>query len=316
LETVIVELAATPPYDFDLTAAAATHFRGQYGAESFGDGVFQRLLDLSKCLCFVSVYSMGTVDIPQLKVELAASSLDEGIIAEACRQVSWLLGIEQNLTPFYNMALQEPRLAPLVRELWGLHIPRTVSVYEGIVSAIVGQQVNSHVARLLWNRLIQTFGLSVQIADVTYHTFPRPEALVVAGVEGLRSVGLSTRKAEYILDISGRVVSGELDLEGLRIHSDEDVIRRLTGLRGVGLWTAQWLLIHALGRMDGFPADDLALQRALGILLKDGSPLRSEEALAYSRRWSPFRSYVTTYLFAAIRSNRLDTLFPAGKSAT
>lgn len=316
METVIVKLTATPPYDFDLTAAAATHFSGQYGAENFQDGVLQRLLNLGEHLCLASVHSVGTVGMPQLELELKATSLDEAIVAEACHQVSWIVGTGQNLTPFYNMALEEPNLALLIQGLWGLHIPHTVSVYEALVSAIIGQQVNSHVARLLWNLLIQTFGPSMQVAGVTYNAFPRPQALVAGGLDGLRSIKLSTRKAEYILEITSRVASGELDLEDLRIHSDEDVIRTLTSLRGVGLWTAQWLLIHALGRPDGFPANDLALQRTLGILLNDGHPLHPEEASEYSRHWSPFRSYVTTYLFAAVRSGRLNTLFPVGKSAS
>lgn len=316
METVIVKLTATPPYDFDLTAAAATHFRGQYGAENFQDGVLQRLLNLGEHLCLASVRSVGTVDVPQLELELKATSLDETIVAEACHQVSWIVGTDQNLTPFYNMALEEPKLALLIQGLWGLHISHTVSVYEALISAIIGQQVNSHVAHLLWNLLIQTFGPSVQVAGVTYYAFPQPEALVAAGMDGLRSIKLSTRKAEYILEITSRVASEELDLEDLRIHSDEDVIRTLTSLRGIGLWTAQWLLIHALGRPDGFPANDLALQRTLGILLNDGHHLHPEEASEYSRHWSPFRSYVTTYLFAAVRSGRLNTLFPGGKSAS
>ena len=313
METVIVKLTATPPYDFDLTAAAATHFSGQYGAENFQDSVFQRLLNLGGHLCLASVRSVGTIDIPQLELELKAASLDEAIVTEACRQISWILGTDQNLTPFYNMALEEPKLASLIQELWGLHIPLTVSVYEALVSAIVGQQINSHVARMLWNLLIKTFGPSMQVAGVTYNAFPQPEALLAAGMDGLRSVKLSTRKAEYILGITSRVTSEELDLEDLRNHSDEDVIRTLISLRGIGSWTAQWLLIHALGRSDGFPSNDLALQRTLGILLNDGHPLRPEEASEHSRHWSPFRSYVTTYLFAAVRSGRLSTLFPVGQ---
>ena len=312
MEQVIVTLTATPPYDFELTAAAATSFRGHYGTEIFQDGIFRRLLDLGdNRLCLASAFSRGTVESPRLQVELTGAALDEDIVVEACRQVSWILGIDQDLAPFYGMALQEPTLATLVRGMKGLHVPHTTSVYEALILAILGQQVNSHVARLLCNLLIQTFGPSAQVAGVTYHAFPRPEALVAAGVDGLRSIKFSARKAQYILDIAGRVTSGELDLEGLHTRSDEDVTHTLTGIRGVGLWTAQWLLIHALGRTDGFPHNDLALQRTLGILLKGGTPLRPEEALECSRRWSPFRSYVTTYLFAAIRSGRLTLLSPA-----
>jgi DNA-3-methyladenine glycosylase II len=115
----------------------------------------------------------------------------------------------------------------------------------------------------------------------------------------------SYRKAEYITDLAAKVASGQLDLEGLMTKSDEEAGRTLVGIRGVGPWTVQWLLIRALGRTDGFPDDDLALLRTLGHLFGDGFPVTKAEALGASRRWAPFRSYVTTYLFAAARSGRL-----------
>ena len=109
------------------------------------------------------------------------------------------------------------------------------------------------------------------------------------------------------------VVSGELNLERLRALPDEEVIRALTCIRGVGPWTAQWLLIRGLSRSDAFPHGDLALRRTIVNLLKDDSFFRPEEALKHSRRWSPFRSYVTAYIFAAVRAG-LKSLIGAGLS--
>ena len=82
------------------------------------------------------------------------------------------------------------------------------------------------------------------------------------------------------------------------------MVERLTAIRGVGPWTAHWLLISALGETDGFPSGDLALQRTMGRLVTGGPPMPAAEALAYSERWSPHRSYVTTYLFASTRAGR------------
>jgi len=317
MKRTIVALTATPPYDFELTAASATSFRGHYATEIFEGGIYRRLLDLGdNHLCLASVHSSGTVDSPQLQMELTGSVLDENIVTEARRQVSWILGTDQDLAPFYRMAMQDPMLAVLTREMKGMHLTHAISVYEALILTILEQQVHARVAHLLCNLLIQTFGPSVEAAGVTYHAFPPPGVLLTAGMAGLRSIKFSARKAQYILDIAGRVASGELDLEDLRTCPDEDVIHMLTGIRGVGVWTAQWLLIHALGRPDGFPHNDLALQRTLGRLLKNGYSLNPEEALEYSQRWSPFRSYVTTYLFAAVRSGRLSVLFPAEELRT
>lgn len=315
MDRSIVTITPTPPYDFGLTANYATYFRGQYGAESFGQGVFRRLLDCRGQLCLVTVRSLGTVDVPLLEVEIKASGarLDGDVVSEVERQVAWILGADQDLVPFYRMATNDSELGPLAHGLRGLHVPHTASVYEALVLAILGQQISSHVARMVRTSLIQTYGPSAEVSGVKYYAFPRPEAIVRAGVEGLRAIKFSARKAEYIVDIAARVATGELDLEGLQHQPDEEVVRTLLSIRGVGLWTAHWLLIRALGRTDGFPHGDLAVQRLLGVMVDGGPPLSPKEALWYSRRWSPYRSYMTTYLFAAARSGRFARLSRVGQ---
>ncbi len=89
-------------------------------------------------------------------------------------------------------------------------------------------------------------------------------------------------------------------------RSAAEVVASLTALRGIGPWTAQWLMIRSLGHTDGFPEGDLALQRTLGFLVNGGRRMSPEEALSYSVRWSPQRSYAVTYLFAGVRSGQLS----------
>ena len=298
-------LKPTPPYDFSLTASSATHFRGRSAADSFEGGVFRRLLDLQGRLCLVSVRSLGTIDSPSLELEVKGAPPDNTIMAAARDKMAWILGIDQDLVPFYRLANEDPILTPMVQAMRGLHVTQSATVFEALILAILGQQISSHVASILRTLLVETYGKALKISGVTYHSFPRPDDLVVAGVDGLRSVKFSARKAQYILDISTAVASCKLDLEGLKAQPEEQVIKVLSGLRGVGLWTVQWLFIRTLGRTDGFPHSDLALCRTLGQLVNAGTPFSPEDALDYSHRWSPFRSYVTAYLFAAIRSGNV-----------
>ena len=142
-------------------------------------------------------------------------------------------------------------------------------------------------------------------------------------IDGLRQIKFSRRKSEYISDISKPVASGALDLECLRHQPAEDVVKLLTKIRGIGPWTAHWLLIRALGYSDGFPHGDLAMERMMGMLVNGStdssspsspmsSPMTSTEASAFTERWSPFRSYVTTYIFGAGRSGRFEELVKGG----
>ncbi|MCH8207072.1 MAG: DNA-3-methyladenine glycosylase 2, partial [Chloroflexi bacterium] len=229
-------LRPRPPYDFDLTAGYLTYFRGRYGADAFEDGTFRRLLDVGGSLALATVRSTGTVESPSLDVQLKGSNMDDSTVGEARRQIAWMLGAEQDLAPFYLMASDDGLLAPIVQRLQGLHIPRTASVFEGLVLAILGQQISAHVARMLRTLLIRTYGPGIDVDGETHHAFPYPGVLAETGVEGLRKIKFSAHKAEYVVNISSMVASGELDLERLRSLPAEEAVRQLTEVRGIGLW--------------------------------------------------------------------------------
>ena len=146
----------------------------------------------------------------------------------------------------------------------------------------------------------------MEIGGETRRTFPSPSALASAGADALRAVKFSARKAEYICDISAQAADGRLDLDAIGALPSADAVERLVALRGVGPWTAHWLLIRSYGHQDGFPAGDLAIQRNLGILYGDGSRMSESEARAASERWKPHRSLATTYLFAAARLGMIE----------
>ncbi len=96
-------------------------------------------------------------------------------------------------------------------------------------------------------------------------------------------------------------MEGGLAPEQLAELSDEQVAQRLTKLRGVGQWTAQWVLIRSLGRTDALPLGDLALRRAVSRLFFGGDEINDGQLEEFSRRWSPWRTFATVYLFTALR---------------
>ncbi len=303
------EIAPTPPYDFALTADCMTYFQSRHAADVFEDGVLRRVLTLSSGRpALASVRSIGSVDAPLLAADAAGDDLTPQDVAETQRLIRRMLNADIDIAPFYAMAAADEHLAPLARNLHGLRLTLTPTPYEALILAILGQQISNQVARMLRELLIQTYGERFTLAGETHCAFPPPRAIAEAGVEGLRAIKFSQRKAEYITDISRLAASGELALDDLRGLATDEVERRLTALRGVGPWTAHWMLMRALGHTDGFPYGDLALQRMMGALVGDGSPMPPADALAYSERWSPWRSYVTTYLFAANRAGRFGEL--------
>lgn len=293
-----------PPYDFYATAWHAAYGESRYAADMFEDGVFTRALTLDGCKVAVSIKSEGSIAAPAIEVSVFGHSLEENTARQAADIACRMVGAHIVLAPFYESIDTDPPVAELVNRFRGLSIPQAASPFEAIILSIIGQQISSHVARMLRDMLVDEVGGGLEVGGKLWPIFPSAEAIAAVGVDRLRELKFSARKAEYICDIAAAVASGDLDLDALRGLPDTDIVERLVGLRGVGPWTAHWMLIRAYDSPDGFPFGDLAVQRILGTLYGAGQRLSPKDTLALSERWKPYRSFVTTYLFADIRSAR------------
>jgi len=176
--------------------------------------------------------------------------------------------------------------------------------FEMLVGTISAQQVNLAFAFATRVRLVHRYGTPVEFDGLTVYAFPTPAALATAPVAALRAMQFSERKAEYIVGLARDLATGALDLGAMACASDDAVVTRLTAIRGLGRWSAEWFLARALGRPDVCPADDLGVRRAVETLCFKG---RERDAAAVRRRaraWRPHRSLATHYLLAAHAGQR------------
>ena len=304
--TLVTTVRPVPPYDFELTAGQPNYSRDQqFKTEEYDDGRYLRLLDLGDSVALAAVRSVGTVDQPELSVELTGDDLTGAEADQAAKQITWLLGCDQDVRPFYDAVARDPVLASVVNDFYGYHNTRSASVYEALVQAVMGQQIATNVARIIRSLLIENYGVRATVADREWYAFPRAESLATAEVDDLRQLKLSFRKAEYIQGIARAALDSGDDFAGMHDLEDGEVVKRMVAMRGVGQWTAQWVLVRALSRPDGFPIGDLALRRTVSALYFDGEEIDDAQLLAFSERWSPWRSHATSYLFAALRSGRI-----------
>ena len=298
--TVSLLLRPTPPFDFELTAGYHTYFQARSGADSMDGGVYRRLLDLDGKLVPASVQSTGSVDAPEITVGLRGDALTDMDATLAASQLEWMLGCEQDLAPFYRLAASDPPLAELAEKFRGLHLPRTATLFESLVLAVLGQQISASVARAMRLLVIERFGERAEHDGLTYFAFPRPDAIASSTPEELRTLKLTQRKAEYIHGIA--LAALRPDWAELTELPDDEFVSRLVQMRGIGRWTAQWALVRGLARPDALPLGDLALRRGVSRLLRDGEPVTDAEVERLAERWRPWRSYATAYLFGAMRS--------------
>ena len=299
-----------PPFDFEATAENQPYFRK--GQDDTTDS-YERLLDLGDKLALATVQFNGDVDAPELAVELRGAELS-GSEIEVCRgQIERLLGTKQDLQPFYSFAAADPVMENLVKTFYGMHQTLALSVFETIAQAILGQQLSASVARVIRALMVETYGPRLTVDGETHLAFPRPEAVAAATVAELRNLKLSQRKAEYLHGLALAELETPGGLDRVQELSDEEAVREVTALRGVGMWTAQWVLSRALGRPDAFPVGDLALKRIVVQLYFGGETITDGELGEFSQRWSPHRSLATSYLFAALRTGRGQDVTAAGR---
>lgn len=302
MDRLTASIKPVPPFNFELTAGYHTYFQSRYGTDTMEDGVYRRLLDLDDKLVLASVRSIGTLDAPELALELQGPELSPDDVESATDRVSWLLGVDQGLAPFYELGRADQAMAGLVEQFYGLHLPHTASVFEALVLAVLGQQISTSVARIIRTLLIETFGPSAEFDGETYYAFPRPASIWASSPAELHTMKLTQRKSEYVYGLAGSALDPEMGLERLEELTDREIVEKLVALRGVGMWTAQWALIRAVGRPDALPLGDLALRRVVSRLFMDGEDVNDAKVEEIAQRWSPYRTYATVYLFSALRT--------------
>jgi DNA-3-methyladenine glycosylase II len=199
-----------------------------------------------------------------------------------------LLGLELELDPFYAFAESNPVLARAVQGLRGYRPPLAPDPFEALVSSITAQQVSLHAAFAVRSRLIDRFGVPGEQAVA----FPTRDRIAHATEDELTALGFSRRKAEYVLGLA----RADLDFAELALLSDDEVKARVTSLRGLGEWSADWFLARHLARPEAWPAGDLGLRKAVRAFYPEVTDVR-----AAGVRFHPFQNLSAHYLLAALR---------------
>jgi DNA-3-methyladenine glycosylase II len=306
-----------PPLDAPLTLARY----GRWGADPaspYRDGALYRVMRVGDRLVPFRLTVAGPSARP--RATLAFAGPDVPAVRTALRrEAAHLLGEQWDLPAFYEAVAADPVLGPLVSPAgpwWGLRPTLVADPFEMLVGAISAQQVNLAFAFATRVRLVRQYGTPVQFDGVTVHAFPAPAVLADVPPAALRAMQFSQRKAEYIVGLAQELALGRLDPADLASAPDEAVVTRLTAVRGLGRWTAEWFLARSLGRPDVCPADDIGVRRAVEALCFKG---RERDAAAVRRRaraWRPHRSLATHYLLAAhAQPRRAASPAPAARGA-
>ena len=262
--------------------------------------VFRRVLRQGDRLLPYEVRSSGSVEDARLTVDVPGArgaAVGDAVTFEVRR----LFGLDFDLPGFYRMAKADPILGTLLEPLYGMRPTLAPTALEMLVGSITAQQVNLSFAYACRARLVRRYGRPMTLGRATVWAFPDAAALAAATVRQMRSLKYSRRKAEYIRDLARAVIAGALDLDALAAASNIDVIARLTALRGLGRWTADWFLARHCGRGDVCPAGDLAVRKAFDHHYGRGRALSEEAIRRRAGAWGAYQNLAVHYLLVGMR---------------
>jgi DNA-3-methyladenine glycosylase II len=187
----------------------------------------------------------------------------------------------------------DPKLGLVIKRVGacGLHGAAPRDPFEALTMSIASQQLSTKAAATIFGRFCDLFPPDRR---------PRPERVMTMTDEEIRGVGFSRPKVAFIKDLAAHVLDGRLDLASLKKHPDEEVMRQLVAVKGIGRWTAEIFLMFRLGRPDILPADDLGLMSAAHRIYGLRKRPTPEQLRRRAEMWRPYRSVAAWYLWASL----------------
>jgi DNA-3-methyladenine glycosylase II len=276
------------PFRLDLTVWALRR-RSMNAVDAWNGTTYCRVLSIHDQPMLLAVTQRERT----LEVTLTARYLPPEAKQRAASTLERLLGIRKDLSEFYEFSSGHTRLRELAVRFRGFKPPRFATVFEALVNGITCQQLSLTVGIIFLNRLAERCGLAFRPGS---YAFPRPEDLSLLDPADLRPLGYSRNKARALIEFAQSVATGQLDLEELVRFDNQQCIERLIALRGVGRWTAEYVLLRGLGRINVFPGDDVGARNNLERWLRIRNKLDYERTQKVLSKWRGYGGLVFLHL--------------------
>jgi DNA-3-methyladenine glycosylase II len=240
--------------------------------------------------------STGSVEEPELRyVLLSEQPLGEGVQRRALDRIALYLSLEDDLGPFYRLGREDPLFAPVVERLYGYHQVKFLSPFEAGCWAVLTQRNAMSEARKMRAVLVKRYGGSIEVEGATHWAFPEPAQLAIADPADLGAIADNERKGEYMQALARAF--DQVSDDFLLSAPYAEVEAWLRGIKGVGAWSAAFILLRGLGRPERVPMEKNTL-RAISRVYAGGKALSEEEAKEIAERYGAWRGYWAHYLRA------------------
>lgn len=290
------ELRPVAPFDFRHSLEFLRGFLLMRGDQAITNNALMRAVVVGGTTIVFRVEGRGAVDAPLLGVTLyAGQPIGPKVREAALDRVGFFLSIADDLAPFYAIGREDTRFAPVIARLYGYHQVKFLTPWENAAWAILSQRTPMAAARKSWSALIERYGRSLTVDGATYRVFPTAERLATVNPDDLLAILPNLRKAPY-LHAAARAFD-EVDEHWLRAAPYDEVNAWLRRIPGIGEWSATFILIRALGRMEQATTEDALLRAAVTVY---GAAAGTPDGLRdIARRYGVHQGYWAHYLRAA-----------------
>lgn len=236
-----------------------------------------------------------------VEITIHRDNISPDVLTAVITYIEHWLDIRKDLTPFYALLGKHKQLAYMRENFWGLRAIGIPDLFEALVWSITGQQINLKFAYTLKRRLTETYGTTLRFNDRPFYIFPEPHVLAQLEPEDLRKMQFSSGKADYIINTAKAFVNGAISKEQLLLLPDfESRQKALTQFKGIGIWTANYVLMKTIKDAGAIPTGDVGLLNALvghGIIQNRTETQKIEKLFKQFKGWE---SYLVIYLWRSL----------------
>lgn len=283
-------------YDFNLSLAFLRRSPREL-LHRCSDGEVVKLIKVNQELI---LFRISVTHVNYLTVAVLNADLTEAIRSELKKYIIEWFDLSTDLKPFYSLAKKDKLLNPLVKKYKGYRIVGHPDLFESLVWAVIGQQINLQFAYTIKSRFVENFGEQIMHDNLMHYLFPTPDAVADLNDAHLLPLQFSRQKSLYTLKIAEAFVANEISKQKLASLSFEDAKEALMKIKGIGNWTANYALMKTFRYSDAFPAEDAGVHNALKNLRGMDRKPTLDEVKKIFKKYKGWEAYATLYLWKSL----------------
>jgi len=288
-------LIPTPPFNFDKSLNFLGVFMPTKQEQTISSHTLTKAISIDGQTIVFQLISIGTTENPQLEYTLfSAQPITEETQNAVVERMTFFLSLEDDLQPFYRIGQEDVDFSPIIELLYGYHQVKFLTPFENACWAVLTQRNPMKIAQKTKQVLIEKYGNHLEVNENVYWAFPEPIQIVVADESELLKVIRNDQRTEFLI-ATARAFS-EVNEEFLKTAPDEEVEAWLRNIKGIGEWSATFIMVRGLGRMERIPLTETRLLEAASKVYGHGEEMSRDDLKCLAERYGSWQGYWAHYL--------------------